>query len=86
MKIKGFKFPIEKARLMIGSSSIRLEDAKIQGDVLIANPLYQKLHPDQPEKEKCSFLDIEISARINDKDSIRKLGAVKKLQDKAKEK
>lgn len=69
MKIKDFSIFTEKARLVINSSSIRLENAQIQGNI-------QSLRYDagQPsEKEKSSSITIKIWAKITDKDSMREL-------------
>jgi len=69
MKIKDFTIFSEKTRLVISSSSIKLENAQIQGNIQ-----YGHIGPEQsPEKETCSFITIKISGRITDKDSLREL-------------
>jgi len=69
MKIKDFTIFTEKTRLVVNSSSIKLENAQVQGTTDYG-------HPDpneRPGKEKVSFITIKISGRITDKDSLTEL-------------
>jgi len=62
MKITEFKIFTEKARLVISSSSVKLDDANIHGNMFVSR-----------EEEKPSFVLINITAKVTDKDSLVEL-------------
>jgi len=69
MKIKDFTIFSGKTRLVISSSSIKLENAQIQGTTDYGHP-----NPNEPPGEKkVLFIAIKMSGIITDKDSLIEL-------------